>query len=141
MKKILVVLICMAVILCGCGKTENIMENNSLPNENAGNSVSEQLLEKGQNFLIEGIVGYSDEPSDIGQQYCFVTCDTKISYYYTDIYNEKSSWSSEVFYSKGNDTVLLKEYVGRKVKLSGIFDAESHGIPYITNITVLQQHI
>lgn len=138
MKKILVVLICMAVILCGCGGNEIVLENDALSNENTNNTVSADMLKKGDSFSLTGIVDYSNKPSDIGQEYCFITCDTKTDYYYTDIYNEMSSWSSDVFYTKGDDTVLLKEYVGQKISISGIFDAESHGIPYITNITVLQ---
>ena len=138
MKKIFAVLIGVAVILCGCWGNGIVLENDFLSNENTNNSVSADMLKKGDSFSLTGVIDYSNEPSDIGQEYCFITSDTKIDYYYTDIYDEQSTWSSNVFYTKGDGTNLLKEYVGREISISGIFDAESHGIPYITNITVLQ---
>ncbi len=87
-------------------------------------------------FSVTGIVDYSDEPSDIGQEYCFITGSETIEYYYTDIYDQESKWASNIFYTYGEDTALLKEYVGQEITVSGAFDAESHGIPYITNIMV-----
>ena len=138
MKKFFAVLVCVALMLCGCQKNEIVLKNNGLSSENAGSGVSADMLKKGDSFSLTGIVGYSNEPSDIGQEYCFITSDIKIDYYYTDIYDEQSTWSSDVFYTKGDDTDLLKEYAGQKISISGIFDAEVHGIPYITNITVLK---
>ncbi len=95
-----------------------------------------QPLEVGDSFTISGMVDYSDEPSDIGKEYCFVAGDVEIEYYYTDIYDERSQWKSDIFYTKGADTGILKKYVGQEVTLSGIFDSECHGIPYITNISI-----
>ena len=120
MKRILIAIVCVFVLFSGC----------------AGNNTKQDILKIGDSFSVTGIVEYSDEPSDIGQEYCFITGNKKIEYYYTDIYGEQSQFASNVFYTKGNDTALLKEYIGREVTLSGLFDAESHGIPYITNITV-----
>ena len=115
----------MAILLSGCTQKGN---TNS----------AQDVLKIGDTFSVTGIVDYSDEPSDIGQEYCLITGNEKIEYYYIDIYDEQSKWSSDVFYTKGEDTALLKEYVGQKIGVSGVFDAESHGIPYITNITILQ---
>lgn len=98
----------------------------------------DKVLKKGDVFTITGMVDYSDEPSDIGQNYCSITGALTIEYLYTDIYEEESKWSSNVFYTKGKDTILLKKYIGQQVTVSGVFDAESHGIPYITNIDILQ---
>ena len=122
MKKLFVLLICLIIAFSGCAKNEAV-------------SVDEMKI--GDTFSVTGMVAYSDEPSDIGQEYCFITGDREIEYYYTDIYGEQSKWKSNVFYTKGEDTPLLKEYVGREVTVSGIFDAESHGIPYITQIEII----
>lgn len=94
------------------------------------------VLTAGDVFSITGIVEYSDEPSDIGNEYCSVTGSVKKEYLYIDIYGQESKWSSDIFFTQGKDTVLLKDYVGQKVTVSGELAAESHGIPYITNITV-----
>ena len=64
------------------------------------------------------------------------TGDEKVEYLYIDIYGEESKWSSNIFYTQGKDTSFLKEYVGQKVAVSGIFAAESHGIPYIKDIII-----
>ena len=96
-----------------------------------------KLLKPGDKFTVTGVVDYSDKPSDIGNNYCSVTGDVKIEYLYMDIYNEESQWSSNVFYTKGNDTILLKKYVGQEITVSGEFDAECHGIQYITNIEIV----
>lgn len=120
MKKLLAVLFCGLILLCGCSEAE----------DNYG------ILNPGESFTVKGVVEYSDEPSDIGNEYCFVTNDKVIKYNYNDIYGEISTWSSDVFYTKGEDTELLKEYVGETVTVSGVFEAESHGVPYITDITI-----
>ena len=115
MKRIVFVIICISLLFSGCtgGKMKN-----------------------GDKFSVTGILEYSDEPSDIGQEYCFITGSEKLQYFYTDIYGKQSQFESNVFYTKGEDTALLKEYVGQKLTVSGTFDAECHGIPYITNVTV-----
>ena len=121
MKKIsiiIVVLLMISVVLISCGKNQS------------------GVLSAGDTFSVTGIVEYSDEPSDIGKEYCSVTGSDKLEYLFIDIYGEESTWSSDTFFTRGRDTELLKEYVGRKVTVSGFFDSESHGIPYITNITV-----
>lgn len=123
MKKLLAVLICLTFIFSGCEQ-----KNNDNP----------QILEIGDAFTLTGVIDYSDEPSDIGQEYCVVTITDKIEYYYKDIYGKQSKWESNTFFTKGNDTVLLKDYVGAEVTISGTFDAESHGIPYITNIEITE---
>ena len=115
---IMIVLSLMAVTLVSCG--------NKQP----------EVLKAGDDFSVTGMVEYFDEPSDIGNEYCSVTGNVKIKYEYVDIYGEKSSWSSETFFTQGDDTVLLKDYVGKKVTVSGVFAAECHGIPYITNIEI-----
>lgn len=122
MKKLIFALFCIVIALSGCTK-------NNAPD----------FLNIGDRFSLTGIVDYSDEPSDIGQEYCFITGTEEIEYYYIDIYGEKSKWSSKVFYTKGNDTALLKDYVGQKLTVYGVFDAECHGIPYITNVTIEHQ--
>lgn len=114
----------MGLFLSGCGQTDDTAENLS------------EALKKGDIFFITGVVGYSDEPSDIGIEYCFITGNEKIEYFYTDIYNEESEYSSNTFYTRDKDTEALKDYIGQKVTVSGSFDAECHGIPYITDITV-----
>lgn len=120
MKKILIAIICITLLFSGCVQTDETAET----------------LEKGDMFSVTGVVEYSDEPSDIGQEYCFITGQERIEYFYTDIYDEKSKYSSDVFYTRGNDTTFLKEYIGQEVTITGTFDAECHGIPYITDITV-----
>ena len=121
MKKTYAFFICLVLILSGCSQK---------------NAQSPQILEIGDTFTLTGVVSYSDEPSDIGQEYCSVTINEKKEYYYNDIYDKRSKWSSDIFFTKGNDTVLLKDYVGSEITISGTFDAESHGIPYITNVTI-----
>lgn len=138
MKKLFVVLGCVLLVFTGCLKIENTgTENIDLQNKTTLETVSEDALKIGDEFLITGTVDYSDKPSDIGQEYCFVTGDKEIEYCYMDIYDKESKWQSNVFYTKGDDTALLKDYVGCEVTISGIFDAECHGIPYITQIEVL----
>lgn len=122
LKKLSVLLICIIISVSGC--TQN-------------KSVSVDELRIGDTFSVTGMVSYSNEPSDIGQEYCYVTGDREIEYYYMDIYDKESKWQSNVFYTKGDDTDLLKDYVGCEVEVLGIFDAECHGIPYITQIKVL----
>ena len=134
MKKIFALLICIMVIFCGCSLNEKSDKKQNTA-ETETNSV--KILEKGEAVSLSGMVGYSNRPSDIGEEYCLITIDKKIEYYYKDIYGETSKWSSNVFYTKGEDTAVLKEYTGKNVTVAGTFEAESHGIPYITNITVL----
>jgi len=122
MKKIcdlLLCVMCVIVFVCGCSQES-----------------SSDVMKKGDKFSITGVVSYSNEPSDIGQEYCFVTTNDKIAYSYKDIYDEMSDWSSNVFYTRGDDTAVLRPYVGKNITVSGVFDAESHGIPYITKVTV-----
>ncbi len=128
MKKLCIALFCVILLLSGCGqkKDDNVDVNKT----------DKAFLKAGDEFSVTGIIQYSDEPSDIGREYCFVTGDKKLDYTYIDIYNEESKWASEVFYTRGEDTEKLKKYVGEKLTVSGIFDAECHGIPYITNVTV-----
>ena len=126
MKRFISILFCFIIFLCGCS------QNNSTDTQPVVEEV--KILEKGDSFSLTGTVDYSDSPSDIGQEYCLITVDEKIEYYYIDIYGETSKWSSNVFYTKGEDTAYLKDFVGKSVTISGVFDAESHGIPYITNI-------
>ena len=128
MKKILFAMLCIVLLFSGCTGKDSL---------NSGNIADTIILRKGDLFSVTGIVEYSDDPSDIGQEYCLITGNEKTEYFYTDIYGEESKWASDIFYTKGNDTALLKEYVGQKVTVSGVFDAECHGIPYITNITVV----
>lgn len=127
MKRIFAFLLCFCIFACGCSQSGNtdISEKESI-----------NIMEIGDNITVTGVVGYSDKPSDIGQEYCFITTDKKTEYKYKDIYGGTSEWSSNVFYTKGDDTEYLKEYIGKNVTVSGIFDAESHGIPYITSIEV-----
>ena len=117
MKRLLAVLVGCMILLCSCSEKVNVMK-------------------EGDSFSVTGVVDYSDEPSDIGQEYCYITTNEKIEYSYEDIYGETSVWSSEIFYTKGDDTDILKEYIGKSITVSGIFDAEVHGIPYITSISV-----
>ena len=133
MKSMLFVLVCICIFLSGCS-VKNDAETKDL-DTSAESSVIE-VLKKGTPFSVKGVVGYSDEPSDIGTEYCYVTGNEKIEYYFTDIYNEQSKWASDVFYTQGDDTEILRSYVGQTVTVSGIFDAECHGVPYITNVTV-----
>ena len=130
MKKMLLVILCIIFLISGC-------TDSSFNSENIVETPNTDILRKGDFFSITGVVDYSEDPSDVGQEYCLITGSEKITYYYTDIYDEESKWSSEVFYTQGKDTALLKEYVGKKVTVSGFFDAECHGIPYITNITAV----
>ena len=132
MKKVLFVLFCVVIALSGCGT--NVDNNDGVVTENP----MEEIMKIGDGLTVTGLVEYSDEPSDIGEVYCFVTGAEKLKYRYIDIYGEESEWESDTFYTKGDDTALLKEYVGSVVTVSGTFDAESHGIPYITKVTVLQ---
>lgn len=128
MKRVCITLFCLIIILSGCGQnTDNNVDVNK---------TDKAFLKAGDEFYVTGIVQYSDEPSDIGREYCFVTGDKKLDYVYTDIYDEESKWSSEVFYTRSEDTEILKEYIGEKVTVSGTFDAECHGIPYITGVEV-----
>lgn len=94
------------------------------------------VLSAGDAFSVTGMVEYFDQPSDIGKEYCSIAGSVKIEYLYIDIYGEESQWSSDTFFTQGNDTDLLKEYVGQQVTVSGFFASESHGIPYIKNITI-----
>ncbi len=95
-----------------------------------------EKLKAGDGFTVTGMVDFSDKPSDIGEQYCFVTVEEEIEYFYIDIYGEEAEWSSDTVYTRGDDTEILKQYIGKRVTVSGLFQAESHGIPYITNIEV-----
>ncbi len=138
MKRLFVLLVCMLIVVSGCSKNEAVsLEKNDSQNKTTSKTVLKDLLKIGDTFSITGMVDYSDKPSDIGQEYCFVTGDKEIEYYYIDIYDKESKWQSNIFYTKGDDTTLLKDYVGRKITVSGVFDAECHGIPYITNIEIL----
>lgn len=102
-----------------------------------GNDSNGKVLKVGDKFTISGMVTYSEEPSDIGQRYCTVAGDVEFEYIYTDIYEEESKWSSKEFFTKDDeDTDLLKKYEGKEVTVSGVFDAEAHGVPYITNIEI-----
>lgn len=104
-----------------------------------GNDSNGKVLKVGDKFTISGMVTYSEEPSDIGQRYCSVAGDVEFEYVYTDIYDEESKWSSKEFFTKDDeDTDLLKKYEGKEVTVSGVFDAESHGVPYITNIEITE---
>lgn len=104
-----------------------------------GNDNNGKVLKKGDEFTVSGIVAYSEEPSDIGQRYCIVTGDVEFEYIYTDIFGEESKWASKEFFTnEDGDTNLLKKYEGEKVTVTGLFDSEGHGIPYITNIEVLE---
>lgn len=127
MKKIFAILFCICTFICGCSQSANT---------NVSEMESVKVVERGDNLTLTGVVDYSDKPSDIGQEYCFITTDKEIEYTYKDVYDGISKWSSSVFYTKGKDTERLKEYVGKSITVSGVFDAESHGIPYITNIVI-----
>ncbi len=118
MKRVFVFLICIGLIFSGCAKKD-------------------AHLKIGDKFKITGVVDYSDSPSDIGEEYCFMSCESEIEYYYIDIYGEESKWKSNTFYTKGADTAFLKEYVGETLTVFGTFDAECHGIPYITDIEIV----
>lgn len=137
LKTILVVLFCFLMLFSGCSQSENIKEGKQeIQIANTSEPESVKILEKGDIFSLTGIVDYSNKPSDIGQEYCFIKGENEVEYNYKDIYGEISKWSSDVFYTKGQDTALLKAYVGKSITISGEFDAESHGIPYITNIDI-----
>ena len=98
---------------------------------------TKEILTKGNAFSLTGVVEYSDSPSDIGNEYCSVMGDVRFDYNYYDIYGNLSKYSSRIFYTKRQpDTNLLKQYVGETVTVSGYFDSESHGVPYITGITI-----
>lgn len=131
MKKIFFAMLCIMFFFSGCTGKDSLNPGNIAETSNIN------TLRNGDFFSVTGVVDFSDDPSDIGQEYCLITGNEKIQYYYTDIYNNESKWASDVFYTKGNDTPLLKEYVGEKVTVSGVFDAECHGIPYITNISIV----
>lgn len=131
MKKLLVVLICIVLLFTGCVQ-KGINDNDNTQ------TAEPEILKIGDTFSLTGVINYSDEPSDIGQEYCSVTIVNKIEYYYNDIYGKQSKWSSDVFFTKGDDTTLLKDYIGSEITISGVFDSESHGIPYITNITITE---
>ncbi len=121
MKKIcliIVALFTLTTILVSCGRNQS------------------DILTAGDVFSVTGKVDYSDEPSDIGQEYCFIVGSEKIEYLYIDIYGEESKWSSDTFFTQGNDTELLKEYIGQEITVSGTLATEVHGIPYITDITI-----
>ncbi len=120
MKKfcIMIILSFMVVILISCGNHQS------------------NVLTTGDVFSVTGTVAYFDEPSDIGNEYCSVTGNVKTEYLYTDIYGEESMWSSNTFFTQGDDTTLLKDYTGQQVTVSGVFATESHGIPYITEIVI-----
>lgn len=121
MKKICLIMMALFIvttILTSCGKNQH------------------DVLTAGDVFSVTGKVDYSDEPSDIGEEYCLIAGSEKIEYFYVDIYEETSQWSSDTFFTQGNDTDLLKEYVGQEITVSGVFATEVHGIPYITNITI-----
>ncbi len=138
MKKVLILLAFMGIFLSGCVKKQDTnTERIDLEKESNIETVSSNILKKGDEFSLTGIVEYSDEPSDIGLEYCFITISEKLEYYYIDVYEEESKWSSNVFYTKGEDTARLREYVGREVTVSGVFEAECHGIPYITDISIM----
>ena len=62
MKKTYAFLICLMLVLSGCSQK---------------NAPSPQNLEIGDTFTLTGVVSYSDEPSDIGQEYCSVTINEK----------------------------------------------------------------
>lgn len=115
---IIFALLMVVTVLVSCGKNKN------------------DILKSGDMFTVTGKVEYSDEPSDIGQEYCSIKGSKKIEYLFVDIYGEEAKWSSETFFTRGTDTNLLKEYVGQEITVSGCFATEVHGIPYITNITV-----
>lgn len=101
-------------------------------------TATDNILNTGEKFEISGMVGYSDQPSDIGQEYCIIEGDVEFEYNYIDVYNEESELSGSTFYTKKDyDTQLLKEYIGQEVAVSGYFEVECHGIPYITDISII----
>ena len=128
MKKICLILFCVMIFLSGCGQKEKT-------DIDAGKN-EKTYLKAGDEISVTGTVFYSDEPSDIGREYCFITGDKKLDYKFTDVYDEESEWASEVFYTRGEDTELLKKYVGEKLTVSGVFDADCHGIPFVTKVTI-----
>ena len=104
-----------------------------------GNDNSGKVLKNGDKFTVTGIVAYSEEPSDIGQRYCSVAGNVEFEYVYTDIYGEESKWTSKEFFTNNDeDTDLLKKYEGENVTITGLFDSEGHGVPYITNVEITE---
>ena len=104
-----------------------------------GNDSKGKVLKKGEEFTISGIVAYSEEPSDIGQRYCSVAGNVEFEYVYTDIYGEESKWTSKEFFTNNDeDTDLLKKYEGETITVTGLFDSEGHGVPYITNVEITE---
>ncbi len=126
---LIAVVLLMATALISCGSVETVETE-------ANTDIISNDLKIGDAFTITGEVGYSEQPSDIGETYCYITTEREINYYYTDIYGEESNWKTVVFFTKENDTDILKEYIGQTVTVSGTFDSEVHGIPYITNVDV-----
>ena len=107
MKKMFFAMLCIMVFFSGCTGKDGLNPGNIAETSNIN------ILRNGDFFLVTGDVDFSDDPSDIGQEYCLITGNEKIQYYYTDIYNKESKWASDVF------------------------NAECHGIPYITNISIV----
>ncbi len=128
MKKICLILFCVIIFLSGCTQKKDV--------DIGAGKTDKAFIKAGDEFLVTGTIDYSDEPSDIGREYCFITGDKSLDYTFIDVYNEESKWASNVFYTRGEDTELLKKYVGQKLTVSGVFDAECHGIPYITKVNI-----
>ena len=131
-----VVVLVLIFALASCGHKE-IAEDTKEPVEITPATGEVVVMSEGDPLTLTGVVDYSDEPSDIGREYCIVAGEEEHEYYFDAIDNEKSKWSSATFYTRDkDDTELLRAYVGKKVTVSGIFATECHGVPYITKVTV-----
>lgn len=95
------------------------------------------ILKDGDVITVTGTVSYSNEPSDIGSQYCAINDIEPIAYYYTDMEGEQCDLTSTIIFTAEQETELMKAYVGQEVTVSGKLATECHGIPYITECEVI----
>ncbi len=107
-----------------------------IPEPDSQPELPTDALRIGQEITVSGAVQYSNEPSDIGEEYCFFDVPS-YSYIYEGIDYEQCANETDVIFTRGKATELLKDYIGQSVEIKGVFGSEMHGIPYIDNITVV----
>lgn len=99
-----------------------------------------EFIKNGDPVTVTGVVQYSDESNDIGYGYCFIDGLETLRYVFepSDAKDGTQQSSTETVFTRGDETSLMRRYVDLTVTLSGKFYADLHGIPYLTDITVVE---
>ena len=113
---------------------ENQAPNFSYEEDVSGTGSYEVPLRDGDTLTVSGIVQYSDDPCDVGNEYCYLVNNETVPYYFTDIFGETAQVSDSTFFCVDSDLDILFPYTGRLVTITGTLRTECHGIAFLTNI-------